>query len=501
MATIAASWVVTPILAGVIAFFLVLSVQWLIFDRDDPAANARRYVPVYIFAAVFVTASVTFVKGLKHVGLDLSMPMALLYSVAAAAAVAVASRLVINRLSFESLESSTGGQSRFTDVEKVFGILMIVTASGMAFAHGSNDVANAIGPVAAIVGVVTTGGVAAKSAVPVWVLLIGAAGIVIGLATFGYRVMATIGRKITELTPSRGFAAEFAAASTVVVASGTGASRLDHPDAGGRRDGSRPRPGHGRPRFRRGPHHPGVLGRHASRGRGAGGCVILPLVGGIPTRRRMMRITEEFLLLLRDEDGAMSRAPEWLVRYALGAAVLMELALENRIDTDARRLFLIDSSPVGDALLDPMLSEIAQTSREHDALYWVEHATRHADEIRETALARLVDNGVLRLNDDRFLRIFGTRHYPLADEEAERDLIRRIRGDAAQRHDPGAPGYRDRHPGGWLRAHRSYPVRRRTLRAPRHASELVRNLELIGRAFLNALDVAVQPAAGRLDHD
>ena len=91
---------------------------------------------------------------------------------------------------------------------------MIVTASGMAFAHGSNDVANAIGPVAAIVGEVTTGEVVSKSAVPVWVLLIGGAGIVVGLAT--------IGRKITELTPSRGFAAEFATASTVVVASGTG---------------------------------------------------------------------------------------------------------------------------------------------------------------------------------------------------------------------------------------------------------------------------------------
>ncbi len=99
---------------------------------------------------------------------------------------------------------------------------MIITASGMAFAHGSNDVANAIGPVAAIVGVVSTGGVAAKSAIPIWVLLLGAVGIVIGLATFGYKVMATIGRKITELTPSRGFAAEFAAASTVVIASGTG---------------------------------------------------------------------------------------------------------------------------------------------------------------------------------------------------------------------------------------------------------------------------------------
>ena len=222
VATIAASWVVTPVLAGAIAFLLVLSVQWLIFDKDDPALQARRYVPVYIFAAVLVTATVTFVKGLKHVGLDLSMPMAILYSALAAGIVAVVSRMAINRLNFRSLESPGGRQSRFNDVEKVFGILMIVTASGMAFAHGSNDVANAIGPVAAIVGVVSTGGVAAKSAVPVWVLLIGAAGIVVGLATFGYRVMATIGRKITELTPSRGFAAEFAAASTVIVASGTG---------------------------------------------------------------------------------------------------------------------------------------------------------------------------------------------------------------------------------------------------------------------------------------
>ena len=222
VATIAASWVVTPVLAGAIAFLLVLSVQWLIFDKEDPALQARRYVPVYIFAAVLVTATVTFVKGLKHVGLDLSMPMAVLYSALAAGIVAAVCRMAINRLNFRSLESPGGGQSRFNDVEKVFGILMIVTASGMAFAHGSNDVANAIGPVAAIVGVVSTGGVAAKSAVPVWVLLIGAAGIVVGLATFGYRVMATIGRRITELTPSRGFAAEFAAASTVIVASGTG---------------------------------------------------------------------------------------------------------------------------------------------------------------------------------------------------------------------------------------------------------------------------------------
>ncbi len=217
--TIAASWVVTPILAGTISYLLVLSVQRLIFNKDDPVVYARRYVPVYIFAAVLMTSIVTFVKGLQHVGLELSTPVAILYSVMFAAVIACIGRVVINRVSFES---PTGGQSRFTNVERIFGVLMIVTASGMAFAHGSNDVANAIGPVAAIVSVVTTGEVSHESTVPPWVLLIGAAGIVVGLATFGYRVMATIGRKITELTPSRGFAAEFAAASTVVAASGTG---------------------------------------------------------------------------------------------------------------------------------------------------------------------------------------------------------------------------------------------------------------------------------------
>ena len=99
---------------------------------------------------------------------------------------------------------------------------MVITACGMAFAHGSNDVANAIGPLAAIISVAQNGVVSATSATPVWVLLLGGVGIVIGLATLGIRVIATVGEKITQLTPSRGFAAELAAASTIVIASGTG---------------------------------------------------------------------------------------------------------------------------------------------------------------------------------------------------------------------------------------------------------------------------------------
>ncbi len=212
----------------------------------------------------------------------------------------------------------------------------------------------------------------------------------------------------------------------------------------------------------------------------------------------MMRLAEELLLLLRDEEGSLSRAPVWLVRYALGGAVLMDLALENRIDTDARRLFLIDSTPVGDRLLDPMLSEIAHADQAHDALYWVEHATRHADEIRETALARMVDSGVLDFSDDRFLRIFGKRHYLLADDEVERELIRRVKTTLLT---DTIPEPRDI---AIITLADGCGLVGLILSADELAGavariDLVRQLDLIGRVFLNALYVAAQPAAGKLD--
>ncbi len=213
-----------------------------------------------------------------------------------------------------------------------------------------------------------------------------------------------------------------------------------------------------------------------------------------------MRFAEEFLLLLRAEDGTLSRAAEWLVRAALGAAVLMDLALENRIDTDADGLFLTDSTPVGDPLLDPMLAEIARAETTHNALYWVDHATRHADEIRETALERLIGNGVLELKDDRFLWIFGSKRYLVADEKVERALVERIRTVLLSEVIPDpediviitlADGC------GLIGPLLSPDEAARA--APR--LELVRMMDLIGRAFLNAMDVAVQPAAGRLDQD
>ena len=217
--TIVISWVVSPVTAGVIAYAIYRSVQKLILSHEDPLARARRYVPVYIFLAAFTITLVTILKGLKHVGLTISLRDSYFLAIAIAAGIALVGSFFIGRI-----EPDPGAEKdrRFHTVERVFGILMVVTACGMAFAHGSNDVANAIGPLAAVIGVATTGAIAAQSALPIWVLMLGGGGIVIGLATFGRHVIATVGRKITRLTPSRGFAAELAAATTIVVASGTG---------------------------------------------------------------------------------------------------------------------------------------------------------------------------------------------------------------------------------------------------------------------------------------
>jgi PiT family inorganic phosphate transporter len=217
--TIAASWIVSPLVAGFLSFFIFMSVQKLILGTKNPLKNARRYVPVYIFAVGFILALVTLLKGLKHVGLDLSRGESVVIAIISGCITMSIGIFAIRRI---KVDPELDTDFRFSNVERIFGILMIFTACGMAFAHGSNDAANAVGPVAAIVSTVQTGMVSQKSGLASWILLLGATGIVIGLATWGWRVIRTVGKKITELTPSRGFAAELAAASTVVIASGTG---------------------------------------------------------------------------------------------------------------------------------------------------------------------------------------------------------------------------------------------------------------------------------------
>ena len=217
--TIVMSWIVSPLVAGSLAYLIFVSVQLLILGHPDPLARAKRYVPVYMFLAAFTVTLVTILKGLAHVGLEVSAAFSYLLASSIAIVVAGLGAVTIRRIEPDrKLEK----KQHFYTVERVFGVLMIVTACSMAFAHGSNDVANAIGPLAAVISVADTGLVTSNSAVPTWVLVLGGCGIVIGLGTFGRKVIATVGERITQLTPSRGFAAELAAASTIVVASGTG---------------------------------------------------------------------------------------------------------------------------------------------------------------------------------------------------------------------------------------------------------------------------------------
>ena len=216
---IVGSWFVTPVISGIIAYAIFTSIQKLIFNTENPLVNAKKYGPVYMGVTTFVLTIVTITKGLKHVGLTFTMPQTLAIS----AAISVLSIIVFNIYFRSSAFENRVQGGTFGNVEKVFSILMLLTACSMAFAHGSNDVANAIGPLSAVVAVVENGGViTAQSALAWWILPLGAVGIVIGLAVMGYKVMGTIGTGITDLTPSRGFSAEFATAMTVVVASGTG---------------------------------------------------------------------------------------------------------------------------------------------------------------------------------------------------------------------------------------------------------------------------------------
>ncbi len=218
--TIVMSWVVSPITSGLIAFALFMSVQRLIFNTEDPLKNAKRYVPLYIFLVGFIVALVTLFKGLKHIGLELTTAQSYLIAAGVGVAIMLFGIYYISKLRFDP---SADRDYHFANVEKVFGILMMVTACAMAFAHGSNDVANAVGPLAAVVSIIQGGGAVTQNSVMAsWILLLGGIGIVAGLMMYGHKVIATVGRGITDLTPSRGFAATLAAAITVVVASGTG---------------------------------------------------------------------------------------------------------------------------------------------------------------------------------------------------------------------------------------------------------------------------------------
>jgi PiT family inorganic phosphate transporter len=221
---IVASWVTSPLIGGVLAFLIFNLTRWLILDRENPLAEARRYGPFFFFFVTFVIGLVTLFKGtlfkgLKNLKLDFDLPEAMALSALVGLLGAAVGRFFLMRVRPVEGEDR---EERFRSVERVFVVLQIMTACTVAFAHGSNDVANSIGPLAAVIHVAQGAEFVGKATVEPWMLIVGGIGIVLGLATWGYRVMETVGKKITELTPSRGFAAELAAALTIVLASRLG---------------------------------------------------------------------------------------------------------------------------------------------------------------------------------------------------------------------------------------------------------------------------------------
>lgn len=275
--SIVASWVISPLLSGLISYGLFSLIRKWIFYSGEPVKIVKKITPYLVFLLFMVLTLAMVFKGLKNVNLDLNFMEAFLISIAIGITAALVSIVLVRRIKHDDKPAnmdfkqpaevgkrvekalkqlkkathSSEGQmhselknivgdlktiendlsrkisvnresSEYKTVERIFVYLQILSAGFVAFAHGANDVANAVGPLAAVITVLQTGTFAAKSAVPIWVLGLGGVGIVVGLATWGWRVMITIGKKITELTPSRGFAAEFATAITIVLASKLG---------------------------------------------------------------------------------------------------------------------------------------------------------------------------------------------------------------------------------------------------------------------------------------
>ncbi|MEE9356840.1 inorganic phosphate transporter [Candidatus Vondammii sp. HM_W22] len=217
---IIASWLVSPLVGGVIALLLMISIRKLILNADNAFEKAQRWAPMYVFLVGWIVSLVTIFKGLKHLKLELTVIESFVAATVFGIIVAIIGKMMISRV---KVDKDADKNFHYASVEKIFTPLMIFTACAMAFAHGSNDVANGIGPLAAVVSIIDSGGeVAQKAGLPIWILILGGVGIVIGLTTMGYKVMQTIGTKITELTPTRGYCATLAAATTVVLASKTG---------------------------------------------------------------------------------------------------------------------------------------------------------------------------------------------------------------------------------------------------------------------------------------
>ncbi len=273
--TIVSSWVISPLFSGAISFTIFQVIRKKVFFSPHPVRAAKQITPVLVFLVFIILTLVTVFKGLKNLNLDLSFPSALGIASLIGLFAAGVSRLLVRSVKegdgeasnpardayvaigldktvkhLRRVKTTATGQmrddvahllreakklakttrharswdasSQYHSVEKIFAYLQILSACFVAFAHGANDVANAIGPLSAIINTLNDGIVSLKAPVPMWTLALGGVGIVIGLATWGWRVIETVGKRITELTPTRGFCAEFGTATTIVIASKMG---------------------------------------------------------------------------------------------------------------------------------------------------------------------------------------------------------------------------------------------------------------------------------------
>ena len=218
MGQIVASWFISPIAGGLMAFIIFKIISKMILGREQPVKAAIKVTPYIVFFLAMVVTLATIYKGFKHVlkGVDwLTDTHTLLIAVGISIVSTIISRIHV-RKKLRDKESLPLAQ-QLELVEQVYVPLVIISSCAVAFAHGANDVANSVGPLAAVANILKTGTVEMKVPVPLWILVLGGAGIVLGLSTYGYRVMSTVGTKITEITPTRGVAADIAATATVLI--------------------------------------------------------------------------------------------------------------------------------------------------------------------------------------------------------------------------------------------------------------------------------------------
>lgn len=219
MGNVVLSWVVSPIMGGLFAYLVFQYINKTIFSKRRPLAHAKELLPFIVAIVFFILSIAIFYKGLKNLHLHFTFPDVLFFALVAGFVGFFISKILVR---FIPDDDSKDFAHQFNTTENLFKYLQVLTAFYIAFAHGSNDVANAVGPLAAVVSILQGGTVEMQVEMPAWILGLGGGFIVLGLMVWGYRVMATVGESITDITPSRGFCATFGAASVVLICSKMG---------------------------------------------------------------------------------------------------------------------------------------------------------------------------------------------------------------------------------------------------------------------------------------